>query len=241
MATIAMDLSEIRAFVRDHLDVDDVELPDSLLDRFIIDGSDRIERASVALGGRWSFREVTYSFTVVAGTQAYDLDTYAGLDGGNEAPLAYLDEVRGPTWSLLPADHRAMRARDSATSPATGTPRWFTVWGRHLYLWPKPAAGGTYSVLGTRQGKEWVGTNAAPDFPAEFHELIAHWALNRAYIQQDDIELATIYREEFAQTLKERATPYIIGNIAQPFSLNGANRNERVTTNPSNLVYPFLH
>lgn len=239
--TIAMDLTEMRTFVRNHLDVDSTELPDSLLDRFIIDGADRIERASVALGGRWSFREVTYGFTVAGGTASYDLDTYAGLNGGALAPLAFLDEVRGPTWSLLPEDHRAMRARNSRTSPATGTPRWFTVWGRKLYLWPTPAASGDYEASGTRKGKDWVATNAAPDFPDEFHELIAGWALTRAYIQQDDIELATIYREEWAQTVKERAVPYIVGNQAQPFALNGAAGNTRVTSNPSNLVYPFLH
>lgn len=243
MASIAMDLAEIRDFVRNHLDVDSEELPSAILDRFIIDASDRIERASVALGGHWTFRQVTYPFNVVNGTQSYDMDVYTGLAGTGEGqtPLAFLEEVRGSNWSLLPEDHRAMRARYTLTNPSSGTPRWFTTWGRKLFLWPSPTESETYDASGYRKGIDWVSANAAPDFPAEFHELIAVWALNRSYLHQDDLELAAFFREEFALTLKERALPYIMGNSVQPFTINAMASSRQLTTNPSGLVYPFQH
>lgn len=241
MASIAMNLTDIRAFVRDHLDVDDEELPNSLLDRFIIDGADRIERASVALGGRWSFRQVTYAFNSASTQQAYSLDTTSGLGGAGIIPLALVEDVRGPTYSLTPSDHRAQRARYSTSAASTGTPRWFSTWGRSLYLWPTPSGAEAFQVSGYRQGNDWVSTNAAPDFPDEFHELIATWALTRSYIQQDDPEMAAFLRDEFAHTLKERAAPYIYGDDQQPFALNRSSSTQQITTNPSGLVYPFLH
>jgi hypothetical protein len=129
--------------------------------------------------------------------------------------------VQGPSYELRPADHRKMRLNYPTNSDSSGTPVWFTKWGRSLYLWPKPSEVIAYTVVGYRQGVDWIETNAEPDFPDDLHELIAWWALNRTYVFLDDPELADFYREEFDRELRIRSRPYLTGLDAQPFVVNG--------------------
>ena len=106
-----MTRTQIRTFVRDHLDVDDIELPDSLLDVFILDGHSRIDNFS----RRWSFREVAYTFTVSEDTQAYDISSENSVDRafGIDEPIASIENVRGPTSMIPYQDHARMRVDGS--------------------------------------------------------------------------------------------------------------------------------
>jgi hypothetical protein len=213
--TQALSLADIRSFVRAHLDSDEDELPNSLVDRFIYNGSNRLEQYSRT----WTFRAVEYTFTTIADTRTYDLDTTSGLTA--PAPLSDVVALQGPSFELKPADHRAMRVRYPSNADSSGNPTWFTVWGRTLYLWPKPSTAIEYAVVGYRHGLDWISTNSAPDFPDELHELIAWWALNRAYVFLDDPELGAFYRDEFDRELRIRARPYASAQDAQPLVVNG--------------------
>lgn len=210
-----MSLADMRTFVRDHLESDVEELPNSLLDRFLYDGSNRIENFT----RKWSFRAVEYTLPVVSGQQTYDLDTVASLI--SPAPLAFITDVRGENWTLKPQDHRAMRAVRPASITSQGTPTRWSQWGRTLYLWPTPSVTADYTILGYRQGLDWIASNSSPDFPEAFHELIAWWALNRAYAFLDDPELSAFYREEFGSELRGRAKHYVHATTAQPFVMGG--------------------
>jgi hypothetical protein len=212
---ISMSLADMRAFVLEHLESDEEELPNSLLDRFIANAASKIE----AYSRTWDFRAVEYTFESVVDQREYDLDTFTGL--ADPTPLQDVVAVQGPSYELRPADHRKMRLTFPSNSDSSGDPIWFTKWGRTLYLWPKPSSASTYLVVGYRQGIDWIETNAAPDFPSDFHELIAWWALNRAYVFLDDPELADFYREEFDRELRIRSRPYLTGLDAQPFQING--------------------
>lgn len=215
---LSMSLAEMRSFIRESLDSDDEELPNSLLDRFIVNGSAKIEGFSRT----WSFRAVEYTFTTIANQREYNLDTYAGLTAPR--PVADITAIQGPSYELRPADHRKMRQMFPANSDSAGSPSWFTRLGRSLYLWPKPSGTITYTVIGYRQPTDWVGLNSAPDFPDDLHELIAWWALNRAHVFLDDPELADFYRSEFDRELLIRSRQYLSGNDAQPLVVNGGTR-----------------
>lgn len=215
MAT--MSRKDMRDFVREHVDSDEEELPNSLLDRFLQDASTRIDNYSRT----WSFRAVEYDLEVVSGTQSYDLDSEPSLIV--PGPLRDIVDVRGPSSTLRPTDHRAERARRSPSS-GTGTPAKWSVWGRSLYLWPSPSASDDYTVVGYREGADWITTNATPDFPEPFHELIAWWALNRAYAFLDDPEMSSFYRDEFAMELRGRAKHYQNVQDAAPFVMGGGER-----------------
>jgi hypothetical protein len=211
----SMSLQDMRDFVREHLDSDDEELPDSLVDRFIYNGSNKVETYSRT----WDFRAVEYAFTTTTDTREYDLDSHADLT--DPAPLADVVAIQGDSYELKPQDHRKMRLTYPPNSDSAGSPLHFTKWGRTLYLWPTPSSAIDYTVVGYRQGRDWISLNLSPDFPNDLHELIAWWALNRAYVFLDDPELADFYREEFDRELRIRSRPYLTGLDAQPFQING--------------------
>lgn len=234
MASPSMSPTALRDFVRTHLDVDSTELPNSLLDVFLIDGFNRV------IG--WfdespSFYEVEYSFDTIASTQAYNLDTTSGLI--SPTPLQFIHDVRGPTWSLQPADHRGMRKLYRTESAPAGTPTRFSIYGRTLYLWPPPATVRTYTITGLRQPQDWLTSSAPPDCPNDFHELIAFWALNRGYAQQDDPQMASFYRDEFTAELKNRGQRYVHGNDAVPFQINGGRQRDKWRT--EHVLGPLIY
>jgi hypothetical protein len=210
-----MDLADMRAFIREHMDSDEEELPNSLLDRFIANGSSKVD----AYSRTWDFRAVEYVFTTVADQREYDLDTTTGLT----SPAVLLDvlAIQGDSFELKPADHRKMRVLFPPNSDSSGNPTWFSRWGRSLHLWPKPSEAVDFTVTGYRKAIDWIEANSSPDFPDDLHEIIAWWALNRTYVFLDDPELADFYREEFDRELKIRSRQYITGNDAQPFQVNG--------------------
>lgn len=229
---MALSLQNIRDFVRDHMDTDEEELPNSLLDRFIQDGSDRIDNYSRT----WGFRAVEYTLPVVSGTQSYDLDSEATLIA--PAPLRDIVDLRGPSFTLTPSDHRLERERASTTANS-GTPRAWTLWGRSLYLWPVPSATADYTIIGYREATDWISVNDSPDFPDTFHELIAWWALNRAYAFLDDPEMSAFYRDEFALELRGRAKKYLTGADSAPFVMGGGRRG-LTTNNLGPLRWPVM-
>lgn len=232
-----MSLQDMRDFVRTALDTDTTDLPDTLLDRYIIDGSNRVEQFS----DEWIFRAVDYTFATVANQQAYDIRSSARVSGITQ-PVANVLDVRGPNWSLMPKDHQRQRREWRATSTNKSTPSEFTVWANSLYLWPTPGTIANLSITGYRSPIDWVSTTpTAPDYPAEFHELIAWWALNRAHAHEADAQMADFYRTEFAPALAMRARPWMVGLDAQPLVIGGKNTTEqwRARNGMGPLIYTW--
>lgn len=232
-----MTLQDMRDFVRDALDTDSTDLGDDLLDRYILDGSNRVESYS----DHWSFRAVDYTFTTIAGTQAYDIRS-DGRVVGITLPLLDVVDVRSPNWSLKPRDHQKMRKTLRSSTPSTANPTAFTEWADSLYLWPIPDSAIDISITGYRQGLDWVSDNpTSPDFPAEFHEIIAWWALNRGHAREGDPQMADFYRSEFADALKSRSDAWVAGVNAQPLvmgeSVGASDLYTRNGLGP--LIYPF--
>lgn len=224
--------SEIRSFVRTSLDVDVDDIPDSILNVWL---SDAVTRIISYFNESPTFLQVEYKFDTIIGQQSYKLDTLATFTDVNTGltitqPLQAVDEVRGPNYSLTPRQHRQVRESYRADAPS-GRPQEFSHWGRDLYLWPKPASVETVYLLGIRSPNwNWVTSNLVPDLPEEFHVLVAHWALARAYAQQDDPEMANFFRGEFAGTLENLAARFKTNATALPMVMNGGGRREPYRT-----------
>jgi hypothetical protein len=227
-----MTALEIKTYVRDHLDVDSLDIPDSLLNVWMRDAVIRIisffDESPVWL-------QVERTFTTVPNQQSYDLEATVGLGDivapGILLPLQAIDEVRGPNFSLSPRSHRQVRESYRADAPS-GRPQEFSQWGTQLYLWPKPADAEVYSVLGIRRPDwDWITSTAGvPDLPEEFHPLVAQWALSRGYAQQDDPDMANLYRGEFGAELSNIASRWMGDVTALPMVMNGGRRNELYRT-----------
>lgn len=224
----ALTLQQIRDQVRNTVELDATDIPDSILDLFIQEGFDRIARDE----RRWSFYEADYTFSSVASQGAY---AFTSID----ADLATVDGVEHENWMLMPISHQLAQGQ-YAGSDVTGTPTNFSVWNSKLHLWPKPDGVLTVSVRGYRQPSDWIaqGSGASPDVPVEFHPLIVLWALHRAYLQQDDQASGQMLRQMFTEQFRVLKTRYMREHVAEP-SIIGATHGTSFSMLPPRLRYPF--
>lgn len=209
---MALTLDDIRTFVRAHLDLDTEDLPNSVLDVFIREGSKRIERAAP----RWPFYAKTWTLTTVGGQRDYafsaiatDVDQIAAISR-DDMPLSWVGadvyDIVNPTNTL-----------------GSGKPVRYTWWGTTLSLHPTPDAAYALTVRGYRTPTDWVaaGAGANPDLPDELHNTVATWALAKAYTQQEDPELGSVYERQFAEELAEFKRRIDSTPLPQPLVLNG--------------------
>lgn len=212
---MALNLQQIRDFVRAHLDIEAEDLPDTVLDIFIREGSKRIERAEE----RWPFYETTYDLpTVVAQRDYLFTDISPELDS--------IHGIRGEQWELkyIGADYGDKRWPRNIQQ--TAEPSHFTTWGTTLRLYPDPDQIYDLIVRAYRKPLDWVaqGSGGTPDFPDELHNTVATWALSKAYTQQEDIEMGQVYERQFADELNEFRRRLNNTPQPQPLVLNSARK-----------------
>lgn len=224
----AITLQEIRNQVRDTIELDETDISNSVLDLFVREGFDRIARWS----RRWSFYEEDFTFTTVPLQGAYP---FTSIDG----TLETVDGVEHERWMCLPISHQLVQGQ-YAGSDTTGTPTNFSIWNDKVYLWPVPSEAITVTVRGYRKPTDWItqGSGASPDCPTEFHPLIVLWALHRAYMQQDDMQMGQTLRSMFGEQFKVLSEDYLRPLAAEP-SIIGATHGTTFSMLPPRLRYPF--
>lgn len=212
---MALTLQQIRDFVRLHLDLEVEDLPDQVLDFFIREGSRRIERAEP----RWPFYEKSYPLTQLVGSESV-AKTTVGADLDQITTIVHVDPLKHHplVWVGFDAfqELRAQRA-------AQGRPRFFAEQSGNLYFLPTPDQNYDFTVFGYRRPEDWVagGAGAVPDLPEELHSTVATWALSKAYAQQEDPELSSLYERQYADELNEFRRRLVITPHNQPLILNG--------------------
>ena len=223
---MGMTVADLRSFVRDHLDSDTDELPDSLLDVYRQEGTDRIVQSSRS----WSFYETTVTFTTTANDNTYALSALS-------TPLRDIVGVEGPRWRCKPLSYENARETFARTVAATGEPRWYSIWADTLYLWPTPPSAYSMTVRGYRFPAVATSYSDEPDLPDEFHRLIGYWMLAQAYRQFDDEGMAGQLFGSFEQQLailRERYESAPRGGISV---LGGDRRGPRYA--PGRLIYEW--
>lgn len=207
---MAMTLQQIRDYVRDHMDLEEDDLPNHVLDTFIREGSRRIERADA----HWPFYQAITTFTlspeqgrIKLAEVADDLDKLVLLKRGDDQLLRYVG-VR-----------ELMQLRETRRS----RPTYWTQWGDTLIFWPTPDTEAEIQLLYYRRPHDWVadGAGGVPDMPEELHEAIASWALAHAYAQQEDPEMAALYIQKWQDQLTTFKRTINEMPLEQPIVLNG--------------------
>lgn len=221
---MALSLQQIRDYVRLHLDLEVEDLPDQVLDVFIREGSRRIERAEP----RWPFYEVSFPLTLnqnessVAKT-AIDtsLDQITAI---NHTPAVAFPPLR---W----IGHDTLNDQLSNRPAALGRPYYFSEWAGSVFFFPAADIAYTLTVHGYRRAADWVsdGAGAVPDLPDELHNTVAMWAIQKAYAQQEDPELSSLYERQFLDELNEFRRRLVITPHNQPLVLNGGAAPEPMT------------
>lgn len=187
---------ELITFVRDITDLDDADLPSSLIRQYMKDGFNRI----INLERRWPFLEATYSLNTVAGQRDYPMSS---IGSGNLREITSVldDSTVGNRLSIITVDE-AENVWHGSFDTAT-RPLFFAEWGDTVKLYPKPDAVYPLVIRGYRKPSyAWVtDTSQQLDCDERLHDAIAYYAVSQAYKRQEDNEMARSYKESFDEAV----------------------------------------
>lgn len=216
-----MTVQNVRAYVREYLDLEVEDLPDSLIDPWIAEAFRRIIRARQ----EWPAYE-TVATLVTDGGFEYDL--------GLREVRSVFDQNYGP---LNSTDFALAQAR--YRHHASGRPRTFSTWAGKVRLWPAPSAGLTFHVSGYREPADPLasGVGTAFDLPhPDAYDLVVSYVMHKAYLREDEPELATIHKAQFDEGLAIIAKDETDAPTGVPVVLNGAGRQGVL---PGRLAFPW--
>lgn len=223
---MAYTLDQLRVYVRQHVDLDESEIPNELLDVWARDASIKISRSRK----RWPFSETSWTLVTTPGERDYALSSLS----------PNCDEIT----SIVRNDRRlTYMGRDEAESAylpyqtSNGFVTFYNVWADTLRLYPTPDMADTLNLRGYRKTNDWVadGAGAVPDFPDDFHDAIRLYMLAMAYLQQEDIEMTGQFIGAFNAEMDVLKKQYGDAPGAYPLVFGGGPR----VRQPGRLHFPF--
>ena len=195
-----MSVQAVYDYVRGYLDSDDEDLPSSLLDVWLTEGVNRIQRAFEP----WSFYE--HAWTFEAGHEI-SFDEIGAADPDGMLPEV-IQSVEADRWLLKYVPHEREVGRYAWSNATAGQPTEFSLHNDTVFIWPIPHSPAEYTARGYRRPIPIWGddgeivTTAKVDLPAEFDPLLCEWILTRAYEWQDDEVMSGQKLGRFEQQLE---------------------------------------
>lgn len=206
-----MILADVRAAVRTQADLDAEDLPDATVDAFIREGFER----TYATEQRWPFFQYTWTldqfdvddFIILPTPPDYELDVVARLHNSDGESLLMLDQSY---------------AEDRFENSPDGEPRYFSIWGERLSLWPRPTdVARTFTLRGWRKPK-WTGVGTEElDGDERLHQAIVHYAVALAYAQIEDPEQESTYMRRWETLVATYRRDVTRPNYHEPIVLSG--------------------
>lgn len=217
-----MDLQYVRDYVRDYLDLTSEDLSDRLIDRWAAEGTRVVGRSA----RRFPHYRDTVFLDLVEGQTEYEvaLKDVLAADCVDVGPLAYMDD----------AEAEALFWRQG--TPLTGKPQVFSRWGVVFRVWPQPDADYRLVIRGYRVPTDLLtdddGATAVPDVPTDFHECVLEWVMHKAYLHEDDPELAAVHKTTFDELLSRLMADEVGDQSAGPVIFGGGPRRRRLRADP---------
>jgi hypothetical protein len=192
-----VDVQALRSYVRAQLEVDDEELPDSILNVYLQEAFDR----TMAADNRWPRYETTWSLSKVAG------NAYISLPPDLNPPSVMSVMSVSEGYPLTVINHEnAEQAFVPANTNTTGTPIYVSFWGGQMWLWPRVGLDQAFDVT-LRAYRQPVWSNGASDIPdldPRLHTTLAYFAIALAYAAQEDEILEGVYMARWDRDLKNQ-------------------------------------
>ena len=174
-----MNLSELRAYVRTQTQTTSGELPDSTVDAYLQEAFNR----TMSMENRWPFFQKNWQNTLPAGETSFALPGDVNIPG--------ITALRfGDDYSVELMDHVTAEELFGGDASAKARPIRWSIWEGRAHLWPAANydTDTTWKLSGYRLPADWIsqGTSAEPDCDPRLHLPLAHFAIARAYAQQED-------------------------------------------------------
>ena len=245
-----MQLSAMRDYVRNVVDITSNDISDATMNTFIREGYDII----VYSEKRWPFYEVSTTFSTVVDQADYPMsDVAAALsfvhDGVTFSGVSAPSNVGMREVAAMKTDNHVMQyiGYDVADiiypldSNSTGRPWYWSSWNsgvsasaavtnQTVRLYPTPGEVQTISIRGYRNPVDFGGNTAVyrtaiadantPDLPVPFDNVLTLYALYRSYQQQEDAAMGQQYYSQFIQELDNLRARFEDSPAPQPLMLN---------------------
>lgn len=210
------NISDLITIVRDITDLDEADLPTSLLRTFIRDGYERM----INLERRWPFFETSAVLNTVAGQRDYPMSSIG--DGNFREITSIVDNSMAGNRLRLVSIDDAERVW-SATLDTASRPLYFVLWGDTIKLYPKPDAVYPLSIRGYRKPTFGWLTDAEEqvDCDDRLHTALAYYAISQAYKRQEDNEMAMVYKQSFDEAVSLARQDLMRVPSAAPIILSG--------------------
>lgn len=207
-----MDVQTLRNFVREHLDVDDEELPDTLLNIYLQDSFD----VTMSLDNRWPRNEQIWTVTKPIDQDWVD----PPVDLNHPSIISVMpDSTRIP---LINIDHTNAEQMFAPVG-VEGVPVYYSVWNDRIWLWPRIALTSAYdlTIRGYRQPVWDNVASTIPDLDPRCHIALAYYAISLAYAQQEDEVLEAVWLARWERTISTHRRAIREPIHARPLVMNG--------------------
>jgi hypothetical protein len=211
---MSISLNTLRSQVRTMADLDEVDLPDTIVDQFAREGFQRI----YALERRWPYLQETYTFNTVVNQREYTISTIGDI----REIISVLDtSSSGARLTLIPYDNAEEIWLGNTDVPSR--PYFYSFWDKKLQLWAKPDAVYPMTVRAFRNPVyTWLSNpDETIDLDEWFHALLPYFVLGRVYQRQEDAQLSQMYLNSFEQGVGLARRDLMKASSAQPVVMSG--------------------
>ena len=206
---MSITLTQLRTQVRNMVDLDETDLPDSIVDQFAREGFQRI----YSLERRWPYLQETYTFNTVANQREYTISTIGDI----REIISVVDTSQsGARLTLIPYDNAEEIWLGNTDVPSR--PYFYSFWDKKLQLWAKPDAIYPITVRAYRNPVyTWLSnTGETIDLDEWFHALLPYFVIARVYQRQEDSDLSSMYMRSFEEGVGLARRDLMKASSAQP-------------------------
>jgi hypothetical protein len=191
------------------VDLDEVDLPDSVVDQFAREGFQRI----YSLERRWPYLQSSYTFNTVANQREYTVSTIGDI---REIISVIDSSTSGARLTLIPYDNAEEIWLGNTDVPSR--PYFFSFWNKKLQLWAKPDAVYPMVVRAYRNPLyTWLTDDTITiDLDEFFHALLPYFVIARVYQRQEDSDLSAMYMRSFEEGVGLARRDLMKASSAQP-------------------------
>ena len=211
---MSITLTQLRTQVRNMVDLDETDLPDSIVDQFAREGFQRI----YALERRWPILQETYTFNTVANQREYTISTIGDI---REIISVVDTSTQGARLNLI--DYNEAEGIWLGNLDVASRPYFYSFWDKKLQLWAKPDIVYPMTVRAFRNPVyTWLSNvNEAIDLDEWFHAILPYFIIARVYQRQEDSDLSVMYMRSFDEGVAFARRDLMKASSAQPVVMSG--------------------